>query len=91
MLSMCRGYRRCTRWILAPGTENVEGSEDTLPRYLACHEYDTTDLPKDQLKIVVGTEWSKNVIGNAKNFEGEIWEAISGGCYGKGDAARTKL
>lgn len=68
MISMCRGYNRSTRY------KKLDGSE---PRYFAIHEYATTDFPGDQLKIVVGTEWSQKVIKGAKAFVRDQWEYIS--------------
>lgn len=70
MLSMCRGYRRSTRYRFPAGTEAGR------PRYLALHEYDTMDLPTDQIKMVVSTEWSKRVIGAAKAFDRDVWKLI---------------
>ncbi|KAJ9643940.1 hypothetical protein H2201_006571 [Coniosporium apollinis] len=79
MLSMCRGYRRSTRYKLAPEeyqfSENFQKSPQDQARYLALHEYSSAfDLPEDQIKIVSGTEWSRKVIGNAKIFKRDIWE-----------------
>lgn len=68
MISMCRGYNRSTRY------KKLDGSE---PRYLAIHEYATTDFPGDQLKVVVGTEWSQKVIKGAKAFVRDQWEYIT--------------
>ncbi|TKA62772.1 hypothetical protein B0A49_09097 [Cryomyces minteri] len=70
MLSMVRGYRRTTRYKLAPGNDS------SLPRYLALHEYDDSDVPGDQLKLVVGTEWSKKIIGEAKAFDRDVYELV---------------
>ena len=55
MLAMCRGYRRSTRY------KRLDGEK---PRYLALHEYacKASDLPGDQIKQVVSTEWSKKII-----------------------------
>ncbi|KAF2101990.1 hypothetical protein NA57DRAFT_73430 [Rhizodiscina lignyota] len=68
MISMCRGYHRSTRY------KKLDGSK---PRYLAIHEYETTDFPGDQLKVVVGTEWSKKVIKNSPIFDRNMWEYIT--------------
>lgn len=70
MLSMCRGYRRSTRYRL------LRGSDPGLPRYLALHEYESTDLPAEQIKMVTNTEWSKKVIGGAKAFDRDVWELV---------------
>jgi len=72
MLSMVSGFRRSTRY------KRVDG---TPPRYLACHEYDTANIPVEQMKIVLGTEWSKKILGGAKLFEGDLWQFIT--AYGE--------
>lgn len=77
MLSMVPGYRRSTRYVLAP-----ESAALGHCRYLACHEYDTKDFPVDVVKLVTGTEWSKKILGQAKRFEGDLWEEI--GVAGRG-------
>jgi hypothetical protein len=71
MLSMVTGFRRSTRYQLVPN-DPVDG----VARYLACHEYDSTDFPVEQIKHVVGTEWSKKILGAAKSFQGDVWEEI---------------
>lgn len=81
MLSMVPGYRRSTRYVLAP-----ESAALGNPRFLACHEYDTKDFPVDIVKLVTGTGWSKKILGHAKRFEGDLWEEI--GVAGRG---REKL
>jgi hypothetical protein len=68
MLSMCRGYNRCTRY---------KKLDDSTPRFLAIHEYATTDFPMDQLKIVFGTEWTKKVVESSKIFDRDTWEYIT--------------
>jgi hypothetical protein len=72
MLSMVPGFRRSTRYKLADPM-NASGS----PRFLACHEYDTTEFPADAVKLVTGTEWSKKVLSSAKGFEADVWEEIA--------------
>jgi hypothetical protein len=72
MLSMVTGFRRSTRYELAPESA-VLGN----PRFLACHEYDSTNFPTEQIKQVVGTEWSKKILGDATSFQGDVWEEIS--------------
>lgn len=72
MLSMVPGFRRSTRYKLADPT-NAAGN----PRFLACHEYDTTDFPTESVKLVTGTEWSKKILSAAKKFEGGVWEEIA--------------
>jgi len=68
MLAMVKGFRRSTRY---------KRVDNEAPRFVALHEYDTTDLPVEQVKLVTGTEWSKKVIGGAKAFEVDVWEFIN--------------
>ncbi|KAF2161836.1 hypothetical protein M409DRAFT_27892 [Zasmidium cellare ATCC 36951] len=69
MLGMCRGYRRCTRY---------KNMDDQQPRFLALHEYDckAEDVPSEQIKQVVATEWSKKIVGEAKIFDRNVFELI---------------
>ncbi|KAF2434392.1 hypothetical protein EJ08DRAFT_693431 [Tothia fuscella] len=71
MLSMVTGFRRSTRYQL------VEKELSGEPRFLACHEYETTDFPVEEIKRVTGTEWSKKMFAGFKSFEGEVWEVIA--------------
>jgi len=80
MLSMVTGFRRSTRYKL------IETEASGKPRFLACHEYDTENYPVEQIKLVVGTEWSKKILSAAKAFEGDVWEEIA--AFG---ATHTKL
>lgn len=78
MISMCRGYLRTTRYKLMADTPfNKRDAGKELPQYLAIHEYETTDFPADQLKVVVGTQWSKKVIGNSQTFDRYTWGFVS--------------
>jgi hypothetical protein len=69
MLAMCTGYRRTTRY---------KRIDDVVPRYLALHEWDCKpeNLPKEQVKQVAATEWSKKIIGEAKVFDRDVFELI---------------
>ncbi|ORY58789.1 uncharacterized protein BCR38DRAFT_477628 [Pseudomassariella vexata] len=69
MLSMCRGYQRCTRY---------KRFDAAKPRYLALHEWDCEpeDLPTEQLKMVEGTEWAREVIGEAQIWEEDVFYLI---------------
>ena len=67
MVSMCRGYRRSTRY---------KAADNSKPRYLTIHEFDTTEMPWDQLKMTSQTEWSKKVIGGVQTMESNVWELI---------------
>jgi hypothetical protein len=82
MLSMCRGYNRSTRYKVSP---NPDGTQNT-PRFLALHEYDTTDFPMDDVKKVVSSEWSKKIIAGAQKFERDSWQYL--GSFGQ---TETKL
>lgn len=72
MLGTVTGYRRSTRYKLK-FSPNPEAAGKKLPRYLALHEYDRTDIPQEQIKLAVGTEWSKKVIGGAKAFVRDVY------------------
>ncbi|EKG18507.1 hypothetical protein MPH_04309 [Macrophomina phaseolina MS6] len=72
MLSTVSGYRRSTRYKLKL-SPTAEAAGKDLPRYLALHEYDRTDIPQDQIKLAVGTEWSKKVIAGAKAFVRDVY------------------
>lgn len=69
ILSMCRGYRRTTRY------KRIDGVK---PRYLALHEWSfaPADMPVEQIKQVASTEWSKKVVGSATVFERDVFELI---------------
>ena len=69
MLSMCRGYRRTTRY------KRIDGVK---PRYLALHEWSfpPAEMPVEQIKQVTSTEWSKKIIGSATVFERDVFELI---------------
>jgi hypothetical protein len=69
MLAMCRGYRRTTRY------KRIDGK---TPQFLALHEYACapTELPAEQTKQVVSSEWSKKIIGEAKAFDRDVFELI---------------
>jgi len=65
--SMLKGYRRSTRY---------ERMDAKLPRFLAMHEFDTPAVPPE-MKLVLGTEWSKKIIGGAQAANNDIWSYIS--------------
>lgn len=69
MLSMCRGYRRTTRY------KRLDG---VTPRFLALHEYACapSEVPTNQIKQVTSTEWSKKIISEAKAFDRDVFELI---------------
>jgi hypothetical protein len=64
---MLNGYRRSTRY------KKLDGS---VPKYLAIHEFDTPTVPPE-IRLVLGTEWSKKVSGSAKSSNLDRWEFIS--------------
>jgi hypothetical protein len=69
MLAMCEGYRRTTRY------ERVDGAR---PRFLALHEWacKPEDLPKEKVKQLCETEWSRKILGEAKVFDRDVFELI---------------
>ena len=69
MLAMCEGYRRTTRY------ERVDG---VRPRFLALHEWacKPEDLPKEMVKQVAETEWSRKILGEAKVFDRDVFEIV---------------
>lgn len=69
MLSMCKGYRRTTRY---------RRLDKQQPRYMALHEYDCKpgELPAEQIKQTTQTEWSRKVISDAKVFERDVFELM---------------
>ncbi|KAK4543639.1 hypothetical protein LTR36_005284 [Oleoguttula mirabilis] len=69
MLAMCRGYRRTTRY------KKLDGQK---PRYLALHEYacKADELPADQVKQVVATEWSQKIVGESLVFDRDVLELV---------------
>lgn len=68
MLSMVPGYRRGTRYKL------LSSMRDGTPRYLALHEFESAELPADEIECTTKTEWSKNILGSALQFERELWK-----------------
>ena len=64
---MLDGYRRSTRY------QKLDGS---APKYLAMHEFDTTTVPPN-MKLVIGTEWAKKVLGRAQSAKTDMWEFVS--------------
>jgi hypothetical protein len=40
------------------------------------HEFDTTTIPPE-IRIVMGTEWAKNMTRSAKAFSYDTWAFIS--------------
>ncbi|QDS75088.1 hypothetical protein FKW77_006968 [Venturia effusa] len=75
MLSMLPGFRRTTRYELAPDSTALDNC-----RYLACHEFDTKDYPSDVIELILGTEWSKKIMESVKKVVPDVWEEI--GCAG---------
>ena len=69
MLAMCRGYRRTTRYRRLDGVK---------PQYLALHEYacEASELPADQIKQVVATEWSQKIIKESPIFDRDVFSLI---------------
>jgi hypothetical protein len=70
MMSMLKHYRRFTRY---------KRQDGVVPRYLALHEFDCRpdDLPKEQLKVVIETEWAQKILKEILAFETDIWELVN--------------
>lgn len=64
---MLDGYRRSTRY------QKLDGS---TPKFLALHEFDTAAVPKE-IRLVLGTEWSKKILGGATSSSSDVWEFIA--------------
>jgi len=67
MLSMLNNYRRSTRY---------QKLDNSSPKYLAMHELDTPAFPPE-IRLVLGTQWSKKNIGTARSFGSDTWEYIT--------------
>jgi len=68
MLSMTKGYRRSIRYKL------ISSMREDAPSWVAIHEFDSTNLPRDGILITTKTEWSKKILGGAKAFELDWWK-----------------
>lgn len=44
-----------------------------MPRWLACHEFETADLDWKILLATAETEWSKRIMGDAKVVDSTVW------------------
>jgi hypothetical protein len=62
---MLSGYRRTTRF-----------QKDYSPRHFAMHEFDTPSMPPE-IRLVLGTKWSKEVLGKANSTSFDMWEYIA--------------
>lgn len=80
---MVDNYHRSTRYKLTPG------SDSKLPSYLALHEHGVLEQNPSQMKKVVGSVWSKKIIGEAKMFDRSKWEYITE--YAKEGVSGAKL
>lgn len=69
MLSMCRGYRRTTRY------KRLDAEK---PRYLALHEYacKPEELPSHQIQQVTATEWTQKLLAEAETFDRDMFKLI---------------
>jgi hypothetical protein len=45
---------------------------------LAIHEFESTDLPGEEIGITTRTEWSKKVLGSVSVFESDTWGLVGG-------------
>ncbi|OAG42619.1 hypothetical protein AYO21_03204 [Fonsecaea monophora] len=66
MLSMIIPYRAATRY------EQIDPANK--PRYLTIHEFDSTDIPGEQIRRSSTTEWAKRVLGSVQSMEGYTWK-----------------
>lgn len=69
MLSMGKGFRRCTRY---------KRKDDVCPRFMALAEYDCApeDLPMEQIREARATEWSEKILNEAKAHDCEVFVLI---------------
>lgn len=69
MLSMCKDYRRTTRYKRLDGVQ---------PRFLALHEWacGPGKIPGEQIAQVTETEWSRKILGEARVFERDVFELV---------------
>ncbi|KAI9813064.1 MAG: hypothetical protein M1827_004284 [Pycnora praestabilis] len=83
MLAMCDGYRKTTRYKLvsqqfvgpsADTTKNVE-----TPRFLALHEFESPNLPMDQINQTASTEWAKKILGSVKIMQAPLFTLTKAG------------
>ena len=72
-MSLLPYYRRSTRY---------KSSDGSKPRFLAIHEMDSVDVDDFSSSVILGTEWSKKIIGSAKIFDSTSWTLL----YEKGKA-----
>ncbi|KAF2091205.1 hypothetical protein K490DRAFT_62526 [Saccharata proteae CBS 121410] len=83
MLSTVPGYHRSTRYQLtrpspSPIVAAADDATHAVPDYLALHEFDSEDIDREKLGLVVGTEWSRRVIGGARAFVRDVWVLVEG-------------
>lgn len=45
-----------------------------MPRWLTCHEFETTDINWGILGKAGETEWSKKIVGEVKVMDVSIWQ-----------------
>ncbi|KAF1808259.1 hypothetical protein P152DRAFT_517702 [Eremomyces bilateralis CBS 781.70] len=72
LLAKCTGYIRSTRYQLIPG------AGFTGPKFLAIHEWESPNLPMEELeRTVMSTEWSKKIMGVATDVDRGVWTYVS--------------
>jgi len=68
MLSMFHQYHRSTRY---------KTVDESKPRFVALHEFDSTDLDEHMRKTMSSTKWMKEIMVSAQIFESSAWELIT--------------
>ncbi|KAK7227880.1 hypothetical protein V2G26_000050 [Clonostachys chloroleuca] len=76
MLSVILGYHRNTCYKLKETPSFSATDSADVPKYLALHEYDSTDVKAEHVKSCLGTEWSKETLGDFRSFIRDIWITI---------------
>ncbi|CAH0024634.1 unnamed protein product [Clonostachys rhizophaga] len=76
MLSVIPGYRRTTCYKLKEAPSFSATNSGDVPRYLALHEYDSTDIKSEHIKSYIGTQWSKEALSDSRSFIRDVWITI---------------
>lgn len=89
-VSRTPGYVRTTRYKAAFARSNLMSrilkgfateaekaqalEQPNMPRWLTCHEFETTDIDWSILSKAGETEWSKKIGGDAQVMDVSIWK-----------------
>lgn len=82
-VAMCDGYRKTTRYKLisqqyvGPSADSTKN--DGIPRFLALHEFESPNLPMDQIGQTASTEWAKKVLGSVKVMQAPLFTLTKAG------------